>query len=63
MTNSVSTNDKVAEARKKFGRPFAHEEGSTWRPQKELFLTRWMRERGKLEEDALERARARKRKQ
>ena len=37
---------RITAARKKFGRPFAHEEGTDWKPSTELFLTRWMRERG-----------------
>ena len=37
----------VEAARRRFGRLFAHEPGSTWRPQPELFLTKWLASRPK----------------
>ena len=33
--------EQLEEARKKFGRPFAHEEGSNWKPHNVPFLTRY----------------------
>ena len=32
----------VAEARKKHGKPFAHEKGSTFRPRETPLLTEWL---------------------
>lgn len=33
--------ERVQQARQKFGRPFAHEEGSNWKPNNTPFLTRY----------------------
>lgn len=33
---------KVEEARRRHGKPFAHEEGSNWRPRETPLLTEWM---------------------
>ena len=35
----------LEEARRRYGRPFAHEPGTEFTPNPEPFLTRWMRER------------------
>ena len=37
----------VEAARRRFGRRFAHEPGSDWKPQPELYLTRWLALRSK----------------
>lgn len=39
--------EKVDQARERFGKKFAYEPGSEWKPQSEFFLTRWMRTRHK----------------
>ena len=38
--------DPVARARERFGAPFAHEPGATWKPRSTPFLTEWMQSRG-----------------
>lgn len=38
---------KVEEARRRHGKPFAHEEGSNWRPRETPLLTEWMGQRVK----------------
>lgn len=39
----TTTQDKLLQARERFGRPFAHEEGSSWKPTNVPFLTRYFR--------------------
>lgn len=34
--------DKVAEARKRYGKPFAHEPGSTYKPNQTPVLLQWL---------------------
>ena len=38
-------NAKVAAARRRFGKPFAHEHGSTWQPRETPLLAEWMARR------------------
>lgn len=33
---------KVEQARKRFGKPFAFESGSPWKPRETPYLTEWM---------------------
>jgi hypothetical protein len=40
--------DRVAEAREKFGRPFSHEKGSTWKPEALPFLTRYFQQQKRI---------------
>lgn len=40
-----TTPSKVDLARKKFGKPFAHEEGSPWVPRTTRLLTDWLSKR------------------
>jgi hypothetical protein len=35
----------VDAARKRFGKPFAHEEGSTWKPRETPLLAEWLASR------------------
>lgn len=35
--------EKIDQARVRFGRPFAHEEGSDWKPRNVPFLTQYFR--------------------
>lgn len=39
------TRKRIDEARRRFGRPFAHEAGTNWRPRDTLYLTVWLAER------------------
>lgn len=39
-------NFKLVQAREKFGRPFAHEPGSDWKPRATPVLTEWMQRKG-----------------
>lgn len=39
-------NARIEEARKRFGGPFAYEEGTTWKPHVVPLLTEWMQSRG-----------------
>lgn len=39
--------DKVARARQRHGKPFAHEPGSNYKPNEVPVLTRWMQSRGR----------------
>jgi hypothetical protein len=34
--------DKLARARERFGRPFAIERGSDWKPRTQRYLTEWL---------------------
>lgn len=38
--------ERVAEARRKHGKPFAHERGSDYKPHEVPVLTRWMQAGG-----------------
>lgn len=38
--------ERVQQARERFGQPFAHEPGATWTPRKVPVLTEWMQRRG-----------------
>jgi hypothetical protein len=44
MINMKQLKERLDAARKKFGRPFVHEPGSDWKPNKEPFLTRYFNE-------------------
>ena len=37
--------DQVARARERFGRPFAYEPGTDWRPHTERVLSQWLAQR------------------
>tara|TARA_R110000822_G_scaffold30001_2_gene87799 strand:- start:95 stop:265 length:171 start_codon:yes stop_codon:yes gene_type:complete len=39
--------EKLLEARERHGKPFAHEQGSTWVPRAVPVLTSWMQSHGK----------------
>ena len=39
---------RVEEARRRFGRPFAHEAGNNWGPKTVPLLTEWMQSRTRL---------------
>jgi hypothetical protein len=39
--------DKLAQARVRFGQPFGHQPGSTWKPHEVPVLTAWLQSRGK----------------
>lgn len=41
---TATLEEKLRQARQRFGKPFAHEEGSTWKPTNVPFLTRWFRQ-------------------
>lgn len=41
MFTTKQLKDRIEEARKKFGRPFAAEAGSDWKPNNVPFLTRY----------------------
>jgi len=45
--SAIKAETKVDLARKRHGKPFAHEAGATWRPNETPLLTRWMQTRGK----------------
>lgn len=38
--------ERVQQARERFGQPFAHEPGSVWQPRRVPVLTEWMQKRG-----------------
>jgi hypothetical protein len=38
--------EKLLEARERHGKPFAHEQGSQWKPRAIPVLTEWMQSRG-----------------
>lgn len=37
----------VQAAREKFGQPFAHQKGSTWKPRETPFLLEWLTKKGR----------------
>ena len=41
--------EKICEARKRHGKPFAHESGAEWKPRAVPVLTEWMQHRTKEE--------------
>ena len=43
--------NRLQQARERFGQPFAHEPGATWQPRKVPVLTEWMQKRGKEQKD------------
>ena len=47
MKQSTQQKSRVEEARKRFGKPFAHEQGTTWKRPVTPILTQWMQSRGK----------------
>ena len=38
--------EKILQARERHGKPFAHEQGSEWKPRAIPVLTEWMQSRG-----------------
>ena len=45
--NDAVREEKLLEARERHGKPFAHEQGSTWVPRAVPVLTAWMQSHGK----------------
>ena len=45
--STIKAESKVDLARRRHGKPFAFESGSTWKPSETPLLTRWMQTRGK----------------
>lgn len=42
LTSRKEEDERIAKARERFGRPFAHEHGATWRPRETPLLAEWM---------------------
>ena len=40
--------EKLLEARERHGKPFAHEQGSTWVPRAVPVLTEWLQHQGRV---------------
>lgn len=44
---TVQPASRLEIARQRFGRPFAHEPGTRWKPRATPVLTEWMQQRGR----------------
>ena len=40
--------EKICQARERHGKPFAHEQGSTWVPRAVPVLTEWLQQQGRV---------------
>jgi hypothetical protein len=43
----VLREEKICQARERHGKPFAHEQGSTWVPRAVPVLTEWLQKQGR----------------
>ena len=46
--NDAVREEKILQARERHGKPFAHEQGSTWVPRAVPILTEWLQQQGRV---------------